>query len=113
MSSKRFGGAAFCLCLLSSLVRYNWAATEKLLQPDLVLRGHTDGIMSLGFSPDGKVLASASHDNTVRTWNPDTGKSIHTYEGHTAAAYGVSFSPDGKWLATCSTDKTIKVWDVT
>ena len=75
------------------------------------LGGHTNSVYGVSFSPDGKRLASASFDNTVKLWNTTTGEEIKTLKGHTDTVYGVSFSPDGKMLATASGDKTVKLWD--
>ena len=76
------------------------------------LEGHDQGVNSVTFSPDGKMLASASDDKTIKLWDAQTGVEIRTLEGHDSMVKGVSFSPDGKMLASASDDKTIKLWDV-
>ncbi|MDF5733705.1 MAG: AAA-like domain-containing protein [Rhizonema sp. PD38] len=73
---------------------------------------HKSSVNSVAFSPDGKTLASASDDNTIKLWNVATGKEISTLSGHKSDVYSVAFSPDGKTLASASTDKTIKLWNV-
>ncbi|MEH2205697.1 MAG: hypothetical protein V7K53_16720 [Nostoc sp.] len=73
---------------------------------------HAGEVRGITFSRDGKMLASASADNTVKLWNPITGKEIKTLTGHTDLVNGVSFSPDGKMLASASYDKTVKLWDI-
>uniref|UniRef100_UPI0039C72C90 NACHT and WD repeat domain-containing protein n=1 Tax=Scytonema sp. PCC 10023 TaxID=1680591 RepID=UPI0039C72C90 len=75
------------------------------------LGGHAKQVNGVSFSPDGKMLASASYDNTVKLWDTSTGKQIKTLKGHTDWVYGVSFSPDGKMLASASRDNTVKLWD--
>ncbi len=67
----------------------------------------------MAFSPDGKTLASASEDNTIKLWDMATGKEQTTLKGHGNWVQSVAFSPDGKTLASGSIDKTIKLWEVT
>ncbi|MGB8689894.1 MAG: hypothetical protein WCD53_21520, partial [Microcoleus sp.] len=74
------------------------------------LTGHTEWVCGVGFSPNGKILASGSGDTTVKLWDTTTGKEIKTLSGHTGVVCGVSFSPDGKLLATGSADNTVKLW---
>src|SRR5207244_783346 len=62
------------------------------------------------FSPDGKRLASASFDKSVKVWDAQTGQELFTLHGHTDYVYSVVFSPDGKRLASASFDKSVKVW---
>ncbi|MEH2219293.1 MAG: hypothetical protein V7K72_19650 [Nostoc sp.] len=76
------------------------------------LEGHSDNVISVSFSPDGKTLASGSWDKTIKLWNLETRKGIRTLNGHSNSVYGVSFSPDGKTLASGSWDKTIKLWNL-
>jgi WD40 repeat protein len=66
----------------------------------------------VAFSPDGRTLASASWDDTVKLWHPRTGKERATLRGHTDEVRSVVFSPDGRTLASASEDGTIKLWDV-
>jgi WD40 repeat protein len=66
----------------------------------------------ISFSPDGKILASASDEAIVRLWDVNSGKEIQTLKGHTSRVNRVSFSPDGKTLASASDDSTIILWNL-
>ncbi|PSB42152.1 hypothetical protein C7B67_25675 [filamentous cyanobacterium Phorm 6] len=76
------------------------------------LEGHSRSVISVAFSPDGKTLASASDDKTIKLWNLQTQKELKTLSGHSSVVISVAFSPDGKTLASASEDKTIKLWNL-
>jgi WD40 repeat protein len=75
------------------------------------LIGHSDEIIDVTFSPDGKIIATTSRDTTVKLWSLN-GRQITTLKGHTALVHSVSFSLDQKIIATASWDKTIKLWTI-
>ncbi|HRI71977.1 MAG TPA: WD40 repeat domain-containing protein, partial [Polyangium sp.] len=78
----------------------------------LQIRGHTQPVVTIAYSPDGKTIASGSYGNTVRTWNASTGQSIRKLAGHTKFIKFVTYSPDGFTVASASADNTIRLWDV-
>src|SRR5262249_44785578 len=84
--------------------------TAEDVMASVTLEGHTGRIAALTFSPDGKLLASASDDYTVGVWDTVKGESITTLEGHDFSVTDVRFSPNGAILASSSIDKSIRVW---
>ena len=92
---------------------WEWGRLDWLCQQDLLtLRGHQHRITSVAFGPDGKWLASASEDQTLRIWNAETGDVTAVLRGHSSRVTSVAISRDGKRLLSGSHDQLIKVWDV-
>jgi WD40 repeat protein len=78
------------------------------------LTGHSS-VESLAFSPNGRWLATAHMDDTVRLWSlvaPKGKRPSQRFTGHTRAVRAVAFSPDGRLLASASQDGTVRLWDV-
>lgn len=76
------------------------------------LKGHSKGISSVAFSPDGKCIVSGSSDATVRVWDAETGEALRTLTGHSRDVSSVAFSPDGNVIASGSLDGALKIWQV-
>ncbi len=79
-------------------------------QQSATLKGHTDAVRCVCFSPDGKRIVSGSWDKTVKVWDAQTGQEMLTLKAHTGPVSSVAFSADGKHIVSGSADKTVKVW---
>lgn len=85
---------------------YNTATGENVR----TFTGHK--VLCVGYSPDGKIIASGGNDNCIRLWDVATGKEIGILSGHEDFVVSISFSGDGKYLLSASMDGTAKVWDL-
>jgi WD40 repeat protein/tRNA A-37 threonylcarbamoyl transferase component Bud32 len=75
------------------------------------MKGQSGSILDVAFTPDGRFLASASEDFTVRIWNVQAGIPVASLEEHEGIVRCVAFSPDGSILASGSDDMTVRLWD--
>ncbi len=99
----------YALIAVSERPAPSFAQTEK---PELILQnGHSLRSDGLAFSPDGRYLASASSDSTVRIWDAVTGNELRALIGHTGGVRHLAFSFDGQLLASGGMDGKVKLWE--
>ncbi|KAK6337054.1 hypothetical protein TWF718_009840 [Orbilia javanica] len=95
----------------------HWVESSMVTQKEWTslvqtLGGHTLWVNGVAFSPDSKMVASASSDKTIQIWDTATGTALQTLRGHTSWVNSVAFSSDGKLIASASNDGTVRLWSV-
>jgi WD40 repeat protein len=75
--------------------------------------GHSEFVLDVAYSPDGRYVATGSIDRTICLWDALTGKEIRRFVGHTSQLNDVDFSPDGRYLLSTSVNEDqVRLWDV-
>jgi WD40 repeat protein/serine/threonine protein kinase len=77
----------------------------------LTLKGHTQAVNCVAFSPDGRWIVSGSDDGTLSVWDATTGQETLPFKGHAARVLAVAFSPDATRIVSGSDDGILRVWD--
>jgi len=91
---------------------WEWYRLNHIMdQSVMTFRGHSDGVIAMAISPDGKRIVSGSDDKTIKIWDSASGDELMTLRGHDDWISSVAFSPDGKRIISGSADNTVKVWD--
>lgn len=78
-----------------------------------ILEGHADSMYAADISPEDKIIATGSYDQTIILWDLQTGELLNTLTGHNGPVYDLEYHPTLPILASASGDRTVKLWDVT
>jgi WD40 repeat protein/tetratricopeptide (TPR) repeat protein len=103
----------------AALWRLDETSRLRLRRPSQAMRAtllytlalHHQAVNDIACSPDGKLVATASSDHSIRLWNADNGTVLHEFKGHVSPVTAVAFSPDGQTLAS-ATESLVQLWDV-
>jgi WD40 repeat protein/serine/threonine protein kinase len=97
--------------------KFDFAKVARGIELDPVrfqaFEGHGAPVRSVSFSADGKMIVSGSHDNTVKVWDADSGRSLNTFRGHDSWVRSCAFSPDGRTVVSAGHDHRATLWNVT
>jgi WD40 repeat protein/serine/threonine protein kinase len=88
------------------------ALAPAVAKRTVVCKGHSDGVTSVAFAPDGKLFLSGSRDQSVRVWDAATGQELRALTGHEGAINGVAISPDGRQALAGGESKIVHLWEL-
>ena len=87
--------------------------THSLPIKPVVFNEHIEGVRCVGWSHDGRYIASAGRDKTVLVWDTATGSVVYAYHRHTDEIWHLAWSPDSRFVASAGADRTVQVWEAT
>lgn len=104
-------GQALAVSTATGSVRL-WNVTEPG-RPFKTMRAHKESVWDVVYAPNGRVVATASQDWTIRIWVSNELRLLKELNRHQCAVLDLAFSPDGEYLASISCDNTLRIWGVT
>ncbi|MFN3420549.1 MAG: WD40 repeat domain-containing protein [Armatimonadota bacterium] len=91
---------------------YREGIGDLVVMPIKTIDAHEAPITTIALSPDGKILATAAKDFTIKLWELPEGKHLRTLTGHTRNILRLQFTPDGENLVSASADMSVRMWSV-
>jgi WD40 repeat protein/tRNA A-37 threonylcarbamoyl transferase component Bud32 len=91
---------------------FEWHYLRRQCHTDLrTLKGHTGGVISVAYSPDGSRFASFDQTGLVKIWDANSGQESCSFQADEVGALSIKFSPDSRQLATSGQSGTVRIWD--